>query len=668
MIKRRNHMVDRMWMILILAVAACVTLLRGASAGEPAEMTLIEATGEPPDIFIDVRATPAEKFAARELREYLQKLTGRTIKFRTDYFIKDPPAGKHIVVGHGRFATDIDTSGVGTEQYVVDVTDKRLAIVGGRDRQRGVLYGVYDLVEQLGVRWYRPEPWGEHVPKLDAIRLPLGRKVKPAPEYVYRSVLAGGFTRNAEYTLDQSEWGSLWALRNRMNGPDPGSDPRGGGQVSLQFDHIYYQLMPVEEYFDEHPEYFCLYKGERRKINPDATPRPDNPTGLQLCLSNADVQKIFAEKIIGRARGRTDLNSVSFSVTPNDACPFCECDACRAMDDPQDPTSMSNRVCAFTNIVARRVAAAVPGARLSLNAYSTWTSPPTIVKRIEPNVLIHLALINQWADYTKKFDDPDPNWNRAARDSMRRWKELGASEIYTYEYWGGYGWPGPLPVARTMADRIRQYRAYNIRGIYNETAPSWGPQGLELFLFTKLIWNPELDVDKELDLYYRNYYGPAAAPMKRYHEMLFEALARSSQPVFSGGRGMHLVLTPKLVQELKTHLDEAQHRVNGHALYERRLKGVVAGHAFAAKVADILRIKKQEGTNAPLAAGNTSYLKSARAERAYAELLSLVRAHSGEDAVFDVRANPTQLYYVEDDILRNDAFGYRNEADLLTEF
>src|SRR6185295_12102018 len=111
-------------------------------------------------------------------------------------------------------------------------------------------------------------------------------------------------------------------------------------------------------------------------------------------------------------------------------------------------------------------------------------------------------------------------------------------EIYTYEYWSGYGWPGPLPLVHTMADRIRQYRPLNVRGIYNETHPSWGPQGLELYMFGKLIWNPDLDVRAELDLYYRNYYGPAEKPMKAYHEGLTKALAESTTPVYSGGRGM----------------------------------------------------------------------------------------------------------------------------------
>ena len=666
MTHRRTRLLSR----LFLAVAiAGLNLTDVCLAVEPVRMRLIVPGEKPPDIFIDVYATPPEKFAAQELRTYLEKLTGRTISIRTDYWIKTPPAGKYIVVGKCRFSADIDCSSLTTEQYVIDIASDRVAIVGGRDRQRGVLYGVYDFLEQLGVRWYRPEPWGESVPERDSIELPIGRQLAPEPDYAYRSGLGGGFTRHAECTLDQSEWGSLWALRNRLNGPDPGSDPRYGGQVSLRFDHIYYQLIPVEEYFDAHPEYFCLYKGERRRRQPDSGAiRPDNPTGLQLCLSNRDLQDLFAQKIIAQARGRRDLNTVTFSVTPNDACPFCECDECKGMDDPQDPTSMSNRVCKFTNIVARKLAQEVPGARVSVNAYSTWTSPPTIIERMEPNVLIHLALINGWADYTKNFDDPEPNWNRTTMASFGRWKELGVSGIYTYDYYSGYGWKGPLPVVLTIADRMRQYRRFNVRGVYNETSPSWGPQGLELYMFAKLIWRPDLDLERELDLYYRNFYGPAEKPMKAYHQSLMQALKQCSNPVFSGGRGMHLVLKPKLVQELSACIDQAQQLVKGHTLFERRLKGVAAGHEFAVRTCEILRNKKREGTITPIQGNRGTFINSPKAAASFRDLVSFVRGSAGEDAIFDVESQPSSLSYVEDDILRNAAFEYMREEDLLADF
>ncbi|MCA9097916.1 MAG: DUF4838 domain-containing protein, partial [Planctomycetaceae bacterium] len=628
-------------------------------AAEPEKSLTFYREGDPvPVIFVDLRASAPEKFAAHELRDHLQEIIGREITIRTDHWLKEEPEGAYIAVGKSRFTADIDNSALETERYIIDVGERRIAIVGGRDRQRGVLYGVYEFLERLGVRWYRPEPWGRHLPQLKEISLPPGRIVSPGSHYEYRSVLAGGFTRNAEWTLDQADATCLWALRNRLNGADPGSDPRYGGQVSPQFDHIYYQLFPVEEYFDSHPEFFCMYKGERRKTNPDAPLRPDNPTGLQLCLGNPELQELFAQKIIDKARGRYDLDKVTFSATPNDACPFCECDQCKAMDDPRDPKSMSNRVCAFTNIIARKVASEVPGARISLNAYSDWTAPPTIVDRIEPNVQIHLALINGWSDYTRPFHS-SPSWNDRTRESFQRWKALGVSRIYTYEYWSGYAWPGPLPLVKTVADRLRAYREFNVRGVYSESTPSWGPQGLDHYFTSQLLWNPDLDLDAELIAYYRNFYGPAELPMRRYHEKLLHALETSNLPVHSGGRGMHLLMTPTLIDELGKHIAAARASVQGQPLYERRLRGVAEGFEFSAAVSRLLQLKKQTGIEVSIPASTGSYLKSPQAETAYEEILRIIRRNQSGDAVFDSFNAPPYIWYLAEDLLKNDALGYR---------
>jgi hypothetical protein len=654
-----------------LVFLLCWPLAAAAEVPGAAALVRVRPDREPPDIYIDLRATPPERFAARELRTYLGKITGREFRIRFDYWLRGEPTKPYIAVGRSTLTESLDTAGLGTEQYIVDVTPDRVVIVGGPDRRRGVLYGVYELLEGLGVRWYRPEPWGEHVPTMDEIRLPIETRVSRPPAYEYRSVLGGGFTRNAEMTLDEAEWGSLWSVRNRLNGSDPGSDPRYGGQFTPRFDHIYYQLIPVEQYFDEHPEFFCLYKGERRRVNPDGPTRPGNPTGLQLCLSNPDLQELFAQKIIAQAKRCPDLRTTTFSVTPNDACPFCECDECRKMDDPAHPELMSNRVCAFTNIIARKVAEAVPGARVSLGIYSTWTAPPTIVKRLEPNIVIHICLINEWADYTKRLMDPEPNWNIKARESLARWQELGASAIMTYEYWSGYAWPGPLPLVRTMADRLGHYRDLNVTGVYNETSPHWGPQGLELYMCARLLWDPELDIRKELDLYYRNYYGPAAEPMREYHEALMDALANHPYPVYSGGRGMHLVLTPALLERLGRCLDRAEAAAQGQPLYQRRLAGVRAGHEFARRVCEILSLKVRDGVKRNVDgvfAGRGFYLESASAKEAFDRLAEWVQPRCDGDATFDVSPDPPRLTYVREDVLQNSALQYLDEEQLLQAF
>jgi hypothetical protein len=232
-----------------------------------------------------------------------------------------------------------------------------------------------------------------------------------------------------------------------------------------------------------------------------------------------------------------------------------------------------------------------------------------------------------------------------------------------WEYYDGYGWPGPLPMTYSVADRWREYRTLGIKGIFNHSYTSWGPQGLDRYMSVKLAWNPDLEVEKELNLYYRNYYGPAARPMKAYHERLFKAFATARYPVQSGGRGMHLLFTPALVKELGEHITDAQALVKGQPLYERRLKGVWAGYEFARRVSEILVLKKKHGVPVsssdppghlapeiarPAYVGAGNYLQSPEAEKAYGDLIRWVRSVNTEDHVFVMIRDQSMCPITED--------------------
>jgi hypothetical protein len=175
-------------------------------------------------------------------------------------------------------------------------------------------------------------------------------------------------------------------------------------------------------------------------------------------------------------------------------------------------------------------------------------------------------------------------------------------------------------------------------------------------MYTRLIWNPDLDVDEELDLYYTNYYGPAARPMKAYHERLMDALEAHPHHVFSGGRGLHLMFTPALVKELGVSMSEAQALVKGQPLYERRLHGVWAGYEFSRRISEILTLKKRTGIVSvkmpdaeqlagppdlarPVFIGKGSYYQSAEAENAYRDLVRWMRSVNKDDPVFGMAVN-----------------------------
>jgi len=121
---------------------------------------------------------PAEQTAAREMAEYLKRVTGA--EFRV--VAEDPAAkpAKAIYLGWTAFAAGkgIDCAQLGREEWALKSFGNDIVITGGRPR--GTLYGVYDFLEKdIGVYWLDRDT--EVVPaKADLVLKPLDRRAMPA--------------------------------------------------------------------------------------------------------------------------------------------------------------------------------------------------------------------------------------------------------------------------------------------------------------------------------------------------------------------------------------------------------------------------------------------------------------------------------------------------------
>lgn len=181
--KRRDFLLKSTFASLTLATGA-TPFVKTLFADSKKKLTLASATVMP-RILMAADASESEKFAAQELAEYLGKITGQIISIVTDANTSgNTPL---IIIGHHPLNADLHPEKRDIEESVINVEENRVRIVGGalplitdakgivHARDRGALYGVYHFLNSLGVRWYRPEPWGEHVPQLKTIELPLGK-------------------------------------------------------------------------------------------------------------------------------------------------------------------------------------------------------------------------------------------------------------------------------------------------------------------------------------------------------------------------------------------------------------------------------------------------------------------------------------------------------------
>ena len=225
-------------------------------------------------IIIGPEADYGEEMAAQELALFLKEMTGAEFPIETD----DALAADFEIVlgdtrrkGKGDFPEDLRTDR--WEGFTLLREGAKLYIRG--NIPRATLFGVYDFLDvELGVRFLTAEV--THVPRQPTLRVAMESRVF-APRIERRTI-----------------WESLGGpsmLRNRMNGHAFYLiDPKLGGVKWVgPKTHTFSSLVPAEEYFDVHPEYFAEIEGQRR--------REYDGLYTQLCLTNPEVVRVAMEKI-----------------------------------------------------------------------------------------------------------------------------------------------------------------------------------------------------------------------------------------------------------------------------------------------------------------------------------------------------------------------------------
>ena len=146
--------------VMTLVLAALVLMAAQPSAAlaatlDGSHLELVSNGASDYVIVVAKGASESEKFAAAELANHFQQMSGAVLKIETE---SDKVPEKAIIIGDGPAAqaagVKIDAEKLSTDGYTMKVSGTKLVIAGGR--QRGTLYGVYDLLAELGCRWWAP--------------------------------------------------------------------------------------------------------------------------------------------------------------------------------------------------------------------------------------------------------------------------------------------------------------------------------------------------------------------------------------------------------------------------------------------------------------------------------------------------------------------------------
>ncbi|MCY1723192.1 DUF4838 domain-containing protein [Prolixibacteraceae bacterium Z1-6] len=433
-------------------------------------------------------ASESEKWAARELQHWIQEVGDVELPVET---VNPTYSGPKILVGYNELTAQ-KTSAKKPEasdetcRYFNDGAD--IVIYGGS--KRGTMYGVMSFLEnELGCRWYTPSV--SMVPQ----------KTEYAFERLLHTEKPGVRVRNDFYF---EAFNPVWAARNKMNGTLSFDkiNPQPGGTENYRAVHTFYPLMSPSEFYDNHPEYYSLIDGKRIYDH------------AQLCLTNPDVLKIVTERTIKTIRENPDY--LIYSVSQNDWRNPCQCDKCQAI--AREEGSESGPVIWFVNQVAEAVEKEFPDKYIGTLAYQYTRTPP---KNISPrkNVVIRLCSIE--CCFSHDFETcPE---NRSFINDLKGWAAI-SPQLYIWDYVVNFShYIMPYPNFGVLQTNIQTLRNNKAIGIMEQAAyQSRGGEFAELraYLISKLLWNPECNVEKVIDDFMFGYYGRSGQYVREYFDML----------------------------------------------------------------------------------------------------------------------------------------------------
>jgi hypothetical protein len=520
------------------AVAVFIAPLVLTSAGF-ARLTIARGGKAAAAVIVAENAGETEKQAARELALFLHLVTGGEFPVSA----AAPASGPRLLVGEGA-ARVADPSFAATalapEEIMVRTVGGDLILAGGSPR--GTLYAVMTFLEDVvSCRWWTATasrlPWR---PTLDVG--PLSIHFSPPLEY-----------REPFWYV---AFDDIWSGRNKANGIRSGGNALYGGRhVYEGFVHTFYQLIPPEKYFKDHPEWFSEINGQRTAVN------------AQLCLTNEEMRRELIRNL--KERLRRNPEATIASVSQNDCFNPCSCPRCRAVDEEEG--SPSGLLLRFVNAVAADIEKDFPAVAIDTLAYQYTRKPPRIT-RPRPNVIVRLCSIEC------SFSQPlDGEPNKAFFDDLKGWAAL-ADRLFVWDYTTDFAdYIQPHPNTRVLGPNIRIFAGNKVRGVFEQGAyQSWGSEMAELraWMLAKLLWNPALDPLKLRAEFIKGYYGPAANKVSAYLGFLDGAIQKSGDYLGCYSPPDAKFLSLDTLLHSWDILKRAERKVAGTIEYARRVKRV----------------------------------------------------------------------------------------------
>lgn len=498
----------------------------GLRAAEPPAVCLVREGKPKAALVLPADPHEDENLAAEEIQIHLEKMTGAKLPITSGQpheGLLPVRIGPALVPGA---ETKLRKQSDEPAAFSLSVRPGQVELAGLSPE--GTLIAAYELLEQLGVRWYMPGDLGTVIPKMKTVSLPVGQLIR-VPSFAHRH-------------LQTVSMRLPWYRRQRL-----------GGRVFVGGHGI--PMLPRAD-FEKEPELFSLVDDKRVK--------------RQMCISKPEVVKRTTDHVLQYFEKHPEAPWIGMG--PNDGGGFCECEDCRRLDsDEWDPyaseLSVTDRYVWFFNQILHEVHKKYPGKKIGFYAYHSYKLPPR-KHQPDPHIVPAFAPITLCRIHGMSNPIcPDRSFYRTL---MVEWGKL-VPETFERGYYFNLACPGfPFSKVHAIRDETQVAHEAGVKGWRVECMPAWATCTPTLYVAARLMWDVDTDVDALLAEFHEKFFGPAAKPMGEYLQMIDHAF-RDTDCHTGASYCMPRVFTTERRQRGRKLLEEAARKANGREPFGQRV-------------------------------------------------------------------------------------------------
>lgn len=279
----------------------------------------------------------------------------------------------------------------------------------------------------------------------------------------------------------------------------------------------------IRELHGIHPEYFACFNGKRDPYPGDLPGADLSDQCGNISLTHPDIPELLVRGARLLLEHHPKARIISLSLRDNYH--YCE-------EAQQSPGGVAGAMLRLLNQFAEALEQTHPAVRIDYIAYHGTQKPPAS-GRLHPNVAVRYCPIR--VSQYHAFDESEHNLvgglNYETPRAMSRpveqitqWRSV-AERVSVWYYSLNLPYFQPHPSLRGHDRTFRLLHKLGVSGVYIQDDKPMKQNvfnDLRAHILTRLLWNPNLDAGAEMRRFCERYYGPAAAQVLAYIDLLHD--------------------------------------------------------------------------------------------------------------------------------------------------